>query len=170
MSSTDVVQRTPQQALMDRLEGENVQKALVALLPENVTPERFRRVFGTALMANPDIAEAETNSVIRALLSIAEMGLMPDGREAAIVVRQNRKKGIKEAQGQAMVAGVRKRFAEHGWTIRTQHVLANDEFEYVLIPEEDVARHVRVRPGAERGDLLYAYAIGTHRDLSLIHI
>lgn len=164
MTSQEIERRTPQQELMARLEGDNFQKALVALLPENVTPERFRRVFGTALMANPEIVEAEPTTIMQSLLRIAEMGLLPNGREAAIVVRKNSKKGIKEAQGQAMIDGVRRRFADHGWTLRTQVVYANDEFEYDLTPPERVIRHVRVRPGGERGNLIHAYAVATHRD------
>lgn len=162
--STDVVQRTPQQELMLKLEGENFQKALVALLPENVTPDRFRRVFGTALMATPEIAEAEPTTIMMSLLRIAEMGLLPNGREAAIVVRRNTKKGIKEAHAQPMIDGVRKRFAEHGWILRTNVVYEGDDFAYTLAPIEQVTKHDRARPGAERGKLVYAYATAKHRD------
>lgn len=164
MSSTDVVQRTPQQALMASVHGENFQRGLAAVLPENVTPAKFARVFGTALLANPDLAEADRDSVMQSLLRIAEMGLMPDGREAAIVTFYSKKKQANVAQALAMIAGVRRQFAEHGWTLRTQVVYSNDEFEFTLAPVERVTKHDRSRPGHDPGALVYAYAVARHRD------
>ena len=154
---TDVVQYTPQQELVQQIRSDEFRSQIALALPENVTPERFVRVAITALQANPAIAELERQSVHRALLQSAAMGLLPDAREAAIVPFKGK------AQLIAMVGGLRKIAAEFGWTIYTAIAYENDTFEY----EQglDVRfRHVPVRPGAERGEPIAAYAVGKHAD------
>jgi hypothetical protein len=93
------------------------------------------------------------------------MVLYPDGREAAIVI-YNTKVGdgwVKKAQLIPMIGGYRKIAGEHGWTIRTQVVYANDHFEWEEGLNERL-EHRPTRPGMERGELVAAYAIGVHRD------
>jgi recombination protein RecT len=155
--STEVVQRTPQEELVAQVRSDAFREQVALALPENVTPERFVRVTVTALQSTPNLAELERASVVRSLLSSAAMGLLPDGREAAIVPFKGK------AQLIAMVGGLRKIAAEYGWTIYTSVVHANDVFEY----EQglDVRfRHVPVRPGAEPGEVIAAYAVGKHAD------
>jgi hypothetical protein len=57
----------------------------------------------------------------------------------------------------------RKIAAEHGWGIRSAVVYANDEFKYEAGLEPRLL-HRPVRPGAERGVKIAAYAIAVHRD------
>lgn len=154
---TEVVQYTPQQELVAQVRSEQFRSEVALALPENVTPERFVRVAITALQANPDIADLERQSVYRSLLQSAAMGLLPDGREAAVV-------GFKgKAQLIPMIGGFRKLAAEYGWTIYTSIVFANDEFRYEQ-GLDIVFKHVPVRPGADRGEPIAAYAVGKHAD------
>lgn len=154
---TDVVQYTPQQELVQQVRSEQFRSEVALALPENVTPERFIRVAITALQANPGIAELERTSVHRALLQAAAMGLMPDNREAAIVPFKGK------AQLIPMIAGFRKIAADYGWTIYTSVVFEHDEFRYEQ-GLDIVFKHVPVRPGADRGDPIAAYAVGKHAD------
>ncbi len=156
-TSQEVVQRTPQQELVARVRSEEFKEQLSLALPENVTPERFVRATATALLDNPDIVKAEPDSVFQALLRSAQDGLMPDGREAALVLFGGK------AVYMPMVGGFRKIAAEHGWTIRSAVVYDADEFE-VELGDKPKVRHVPVRPGVERGEIIAAYAVGAHKD------
>lgn len=160
MTSTDVVQRTPAQELAAVVRGDEFQSQLALALPEGVRQERFVRSVATALLDNPDLADVdkvERASVFQAVLKSAQDGLVPDGREAALVVYG------RKAAYLPMIGGFRKIAGEHGWTIRTAVVHAEDTFEYELGLEPKV-RHVPVRPGEDAGDVIAAYAIGAHGD------
>jgi phage RecT family recombinase len=152
----EIVQRTPAQQLVARVRDTEVQQEIAKALPPTVTLERFTRVTTTALLANPDIAKLDPNSVLRALIQSAAAGLIPDGREAAIVGRGG------QAVFQPMIWGYVKTAAEFGWTLRTKAVYENDDFSYTEEPPN--LHHQPVRPGAERGELVAAYAIATHKD------
>lgn len=157
-ATTDLVVRTAQQELVARVRGDDFKAELAAALPATVTPDRFVRATITALMQNPALAtDAETTSLFTSVIRCAQDGLLPDGREAALVIFRGK------AQYLPMVGGLRKIAGEHGWTIRSAVVYANDEFEYEAGLEPRL-QHRPVRPGAERGAKVAAYAIGVHRD------
>lgn len=158
MSGTDIVQRTPAQQLVLRVRGDDFKQQVAMALPPAVTPERFVRVAATAVMTNPDIAKLNHDSVLRAMVQCAADGLMPDGREAALVKRGD------NAVYTPMIGGFRKKAAEHGWTIRTAVVYENDAFEHVVEDAEEKILHRPVRPGDDRGELVAAYAIAKHVD------
>lgn len=153
----EVATRNPAQELVSRVRSEQFQQEVAAALPENIPAHRFVRATATALLANPEIAKLESSSVFQALLRAAQDGLLPDGREAALVAFGGRAAYI------PMVAGLRKIAAEHGWSIRSAVVYENDEFEY---EQGDAAslRHRPARLGTERGEAIGAYAVATHRD------
>ena len=160
MSGAEVVQRTPAQELAATVRGEDFQSQLALALPEGIRQERFARAVATAILENPDLADPEKvnrGSVFTAVLKSAADGLVPDGREAALVVYGGK------AQYLPMIGGFRKIAGESGWTIRTTVVHANDDFEVELGLEPRI-RHVPTRPGAEKGDVVAAYAIGAHGD------
>lgn len=71
-------------------------------LPSTVQPETFRNAAVIAFQTNPDLRNASPESVFTALRHLAGAGLMPDGREAALVIYKGR------AQAQPMVSGLRK--------------------------------------------------------------
>lgn len=148
--------RTPAQKLISGLRSDTFRSQLEAALPPTVTPERFVRIAVTALQQQPALADAESDSILQAFMCCAQDGLLPDGKEAAIV-----KRGSK-ASYMPMIGGFRKIAADHGWTIRTEVVYANDEFEHT--EEPPAILHRPVRPGVDRGDLVAAYAVARHRD------
>jgi len=71
-------------------------------LPSTVDTNTFRNACIVAFQNNTEIRKCTPESVFTALRHIAGAGLMPDGREAAIVVYGDK------AQAQPMVAGLRK--------------------------------------------------------------
>ena len=170
MTSQEVVERTPQQELMARVRHPEFESQLALVLPEHVSPQKFGRIFGTWLLDNPEAIEGtEPNSIMQSLLRCAEMGLMPDGREAAIVAFFDKRKQAKIAQTLPMVGGIRKTAADYGWDLQTRVVYANDEFSYEEMREPPI-HHVPVRPGADKGSLIAAYAWAKHRDGRRIYL
>lgn len=163
--SQEVAQRTPAEELVSRVRTPQFREQVALALPDNVSPERFTRVAVTALLQNPDIATCEPDSVFNSLLRAAADGLLPDGREAALV-SFNTKQGdswVKKAQYMPMIYGYRKIAAEHGWELVTRIVYANDEFVHETGMEEKLV-HTPARPGVARGEMVAAYAVGRHAD------
>ena len=161
MTSQDVTQRTPSQALVATIRSPDFQSQVALALPEGMPPARFVRIAATALLENPDIAEAQPPTILSALLKAAGDGLLPDGREAALSVYNDNKRGGKVAVYMPMVGGFRKIAAEHGWSLEAHAFYTGDEFDFAL-GDRPFVQH---RPAAvDRGDLAGAYAVG--RNLS----
>jgi len=149
------VRKTAAQELVAQVRSDAFVEQITMALPDNVPASRFVRSTVTALLANPDIAKLDGDSVFVALLKAAQDGLVPDGREAAIVGYSGK------AQYLSMVGGIRRIAAEYGWTIDAKVVYANDDFEYELGVEPRLTH----RPAmGERGDMVFAYAVGRHKD------
>jgi recombination protein RecT len=156
--STALEPRDAARDLANIVRADQFKQQVAIALPEGVNPDRFVRVMATALLDNPDIAvKADINSVFQAGLKAAQDGLMPDGREAAFVLFGN------QCVYLSMVGGLRKIAAEFGWSIRSAVVYANDRFEVTLGMDATLV-HIPVRPGAERGVKIAAYAVGAHKD------
>lgn len=152
---SEVVVRTPAQELVARVRNDEFVEQIKMALPENVPASRFVRATATALLNDPKLANGDLDSFFVALLRCAQSGLLPDGREAAIV-RYGEK-----AQFLAMIGGIRKTAAEFGWSIDTKVVRGNDEFEVELGMEPRLVH----RPAmGDRGPLTHAYAVARHRD------
>ena len=134
-------------ALVRSVRAPDFQNQAALALPENVPPRRFVRATLTALMANPDLALSDHASVLNALMRSAQDGLMPDGYEAALVLYKGK------AQYLPMIGGLRKIAAEHGWTLSTTVVYANDRFEHEEGLDE---RLVHVPARGARGDMFAA--------------
>lgn len=58
---------------------EQMKPQLQAALPKHITPERLMRVALTAIQNTPKLLECDRNSLFRAILTSAQLGLEPDG-------------------------------------------------------------------------------------------
>jgi recombination protein RecT len=137
-------------------------------LPDHIPVERFLRVIMTAVQNNRDLLRCTKESFFNACVKAAQDGLLPDGREAALVPYGeddggNAKRDI--CQYLPMVAGIRKKVRNSGaltdWNV--QVVQEGDEFDYRLgdspfIHHKPAARGGRTRP------VLFAYSIATYPD------
>lgn len=128
-----------------------------AALPAHVSVDRFVRVTLTAVQTNPALLEADRRTLFAAATKAAQMGLLPDGREGAIVTFKN------QAQWMPMVAGIMKLVRNSGeistWSV--QAVYENDTFDFCLGDEE----HITHKPNlANRGKLIAVYSIVTMKD------
>lgn len=130
------------------------------LLPAHVSPEQFTRTAATALVADPELQHADRQSLVMSLIRCAQDGLMPDGRDAAMVV-YNTKQGdqwIKKAQYLPMVDGVLKRARQSGQVanITGKIVHMADKFDYWV---DENGEHIEHRPAFENhGEIRLVYA------------
>lgn len=113
-----------------------------AVLPAHIEPKQFMRVAQTAIQFGADLTECTQRSLVGACVKLAEMGLMPDGHEAALVAyntkiryRENgewRERWEKQAKAMPMVAGIRDLVMRSGmvknWKVRL--VRAGDVFDH----------------------------------------
>lgn len=131
----------------NNLQAVLIEQGIESLLPAQVTTEQFIRTAATAMIENPDLQAADKKSLILALTRCAKDGLMPDGREAALVVRNTKVDGsyIKKAVYMPMVDGVMKRARQSGQVtnIVSKVVYASDEFEYVI---DEFGEHLKHKP------------------------
>ncbi len=103
--------------------GDEFKKAL----PSHISPEKMQRTIVTAATNNPDLLRADRQSLVTSAMKAAQDGLLPDGREAALVVFNTRKKNehgqwesVKEVQYMPMVYGLRKKIVQSGEVVSLQ--------------------------------------------------
>lgn len=128
-----------------------------AALPQHVSVEKFVRVTLTAVQTTPALLEADRRTLFAAATRAAQMGLLPDGREGAIVTFKG------QCQFMPMVAGVMKLVRNSGeistWSV--QAVYENDDFDYELGDNERIIHKPALR---DRGSVVGAYSIVTMKD------
>lgn len=150
---------------------ENMDKRLGELkfaLPPHMTPERFQRIALTALQRKPDLLKCTQASLWNACLLAAQDGLMPDGREGAIVPFGENAAGKKQADiatFMPMIGGLRKLARNSGdisdWLAFT--VNAKDIFEVELGDSPKIIHKPYMGP-EEPGEIVAAYSVAWLKD------
>lgn len=157
---TELATRNPLQEVCTTIASQEFGEKIAQALPPNVTLDRFTRVTLTAIQQNPELITAERQSLYNSVIRCAQDGLIPDGREAALVLFKV--KGEQKAQYLPMIFGLRKKAAEHGFSLAAYVVYENDEFDYQLGVAPTIA-HKPPKLGEERGGPIGAYAVGTDK-------
>lgn len=135
-------------------------------LPAHISPDKFVRTVLTAVTQTPDLLQVDRRTLFNACVKCAADGLVPDNREAALVVFNVKSKDsgwTKTAQYMPMVRGLIKLARQSGEiaTITANIVREGDEFEYVLGDEERLIH----RPNLEtQGAPKLVYATATFKD------
>ena len=90
------------------------------VLPAHIKPEQFQRTVITAVQSDPELLKADRQSLLLACMKAAQDGLLPDKREAALVIfSTSTKQGnewvkVKQVQYMPMVFGLRKKILQSG--------------------------------------------------------
>lgn len=128
-------------------------------LPPHIPVDKFRRVALTSIQSNPDLMRADRRSLFSACVKCAQDGLLPDGREAALVVFGN------AVSYMPMVSGILKRVRNSGElaSITSQIVYRNDTFRYWVDADGEHIQHEPLMFG-ERGDIVGVYALAKTKD------
>lgn len=152
-------------SLHDQLEKRSSQ--FQAALPAHIPKERFVRVLLTAVQQNPALASADRQTFFNSAMKAAQDGLLPDGREGAMVIYKtkvkegNREFWIDSVQWMPMVAGIRKKVRNSGEieTWDAHCVYENDAFEFEL----GDSPYIKHKPalGGDRGKIIAAYSVAT---------
>lgn len=150
-----------------KLSIQKLEPQIQAALPAHIPVKKFSRVLMTAISTTPNLASAERSSIFASCLKLAQMGLMPDSKEAAIVTFKTKDGGV-QAQAMPMVSGILKLVRNSGElaSLSPHVVYSADEFDYFI--DED-GEHLRHRPNltSDRGDITHAYAMAKMKDGSV---
>ena len=141
-----------------RRELTSMQPQFKAALPSHVSPEKFVRVAMTALQTNPDLQRADKRTLFGSFTRAAQMGLLPDGREGAVVMfGQN-------AQFMPMIGGVLKLVRNSGElaSLDALAVYKNDKFTYR--PGMDPVPLHEPDWFGDRGEVIGVYAVAKMKD------
>lgn len=140
---------------------------LKAALPKHIPVDRFKRTVMTALNNDPGLLKAERQSLFNACLKCAQDGLLPDGREAALVIyrTKNKQTGRYEDKAQylPMIYGLHKKVRQSGEIslFNAFVVYENDEFDVRLGLEMDLTHKPNLW---NRGQPIGAYAVAKFSD------
>lgn len=154
-----VAKRDPLQEVCATIDRAEFQAQLGDILPEKVSLKQFTRTSKLAIQLNPDLLDVtDRRSLFISLVKMAADGLLPDGRQAALV--KVKVKGKDTIAYWPMVGGLRYIAANHGFSLESHCVYSNDEFKWSLGFEPSLLHQP---PGLdqERGELIGAYAVAT---------
>lgn len=162
MSTQLAETRAPTQMQTFRTSVQKMAPEFEKALPNHITPEKFERTIMTAVQTTPELMQADQQSFWGSAMKCAQDGLLPDGREAALVIfnAKDRASGgwVKKVQYMPMVAGLKKKILQSPDVddIRARAVFENDYFSYIQGDEERI-EHKPVL--TDRGEIIAVYAI-----------
>jgi recombination protein RecT len=148
-----------------RNDATKMESQFALILPRDITADRFVRVLMNAVKREPRLEkECDRTSLLNACMMAAEDGLLPDGREGAIVPFRDNKRGMTLAQWIPMIAGIRKKIRNSGLVkdFRAEVVYRDDEFDYQLGDEPFI--HHKPVPAPRSTDVKFVYSIATFTD------
>ncbi|WP_336985091.1 recombinase RecT [Asaia sp. HN128] len=127
-------------------------------LPSHIKPEKFQRVVMTVVQQNQGLMNADRKSLLASCLKCAADGLIPDGREAALVMFGQ------QVQYMPMLAGIQKRIRNSGEiaSIQAHVIYENDHFVWHQGVDASI-EHRPLFPG-DRGKAIGAYAVAKFKD------
>ncbi len=165
---------------MQQFEGQLVARRddYAPALPAHITPERFQRIVVTAVNLNPDLLDANRLSLMNACCKAASDGLLPDGREGALVIFNTKEKTdagerwIKKVQWLPMVYGLIKKARQSGEiaVLDAQIVYQNEidqaRFTYKRVDGVPKIDHEPIVTGP-RGAAVLVYSVVKFKDGSI---
>lgn len=134
-------------------------------LPKHIPVERFKRVVMTAIQNNPKLLTADRVTLFSSAMKAAQDGLLPDGREGALVIYNTKMKvngaeqWVDAVQWMPMIAGIRKKVRNSGeiatWDAKV--VYEKDDFYY----EDGLELILRHKPylDGDPGPVKAAYSV-----------
>jgi recombination protein RecT len=155
-------------------------------LPPQVPTERFVRTILTAMQMEPKLSQADRHTLKVACMKAAQDGLLPDGRDGALViyntkVKEKDEKGrdverwIPAVQWMPMVAGLLKKARNSGEIASvTGHVVYKHDKFRLVFGDDEILEH---EPNLDvdeaelvEANAIGAYAIGKLKDGTIIRV
>lgn len=150
--------QTPLQEIRLTMESKEMREQIKMALPPHIQVEKFIRVVTTAIVNDPKLTSANRISLYNSCMRCAADGLIPDGKEAALVTFGD------QVVYMAMIAGVLKKLRNSGELemIDSQVVYAADKFTYR--PGIDEMPIFEPNWFGDRGDAIGVYAVAKTKD------
>jgi len=154
MANQAVAQQQKKLKFLVDKSSEIIMKQAVTLQVQQVNPQVFANALGNALIASPGLANCKPESVFAGIRNAIRDGIVPDGREGALVA--NRDGSVMYLP---MKEGLSRAFcSKTGASIRSGVIFENDE-----VLELDVGTNpvIRIKPCilGDRGAFLAAWAM-----------
>ena len=125
------------------------------LKASGIPPEYFQRCILNAFVLNPKLADCNERSIDEAIIRCINAGLLPDGKESAIVPFKGKATFIPMVEGKIKLAFK----ATPGLALRCKLVYKDDEFDYEegLYP---TLKHIPAMLGSKSSDdIIAVYAV-----------
>jgi recombination protein RecT len=151
-----------------RTDVEKMEGQFKMALPAHIPVERFARVVMTAVGSNPDLLRADRTSLLEASLKAAQDGLLPDGRDGALVIYGQK------VQWMPMIAGILKKVRNSGELLSISAYVAHekDKFFYRLGDDETIEHEPFLDGDPGKPRIVYAVAKtkdgGTYREVMTV--
>lgn len=144
------------------INSDQFRHAVTASLPSHLKPDRFIRVALTALTRTPKLMQCEQESFFQCLLTLSQLGLEPDGRNAHLIPFENRKRQVTECQLIVDYKGLVDLAMRSGKIayIHADKICQNDVFVY---DRGEIKKH-EVNFKVPRGDAYAYYALVRFKD------
>jgi recombination protein RecT len=128
------------------IQSDEMRDKIQSLLPPGVSLDRFTQTVISAVQNNPDVLSADRQSLYNSVQRAAADGLMPDGKEGAMVVFNKKHANgsmYKVVQWMPMVEGIIKQMGKAGIKAYAVSVYEGEEFS---IWNDDAGQHVLHKP------------------------
>ena len=151
--STNTVQKSGGDFL-SLLNSKQTDAQLAKILPANLTVERFKRIVRTAWLRNHDLQILEPASIMLSVMTLASLGLEPDGRKAYLIPFKGK------AVGMPGYMGYIDRARENGLIgIHFDNVFFNDVFQWDITGDGLQFKHSPHIKTPDRGEMFASYCI-----------
>lgn len=151
--------QSPANRVKDILLSDKARDQFKMALPKHVPVELLLRIALTAINKVPKLADCTQETLFGCVMELAQMGLVPDGRNAYLIPRWNNRKSVMECTYIVGYQGFIELAYRHPLVkgIRFSAVRAKDFFEY----EDGLESKLVHRPSEEEdpGELTHAWAV-----------
>lgn len=150
--------KTPLQEVRATMESQEMRQQIKMALPPHIPVEKFIRVATTAIANDAKLASANRMSLYNSCMKCAADGLVPDGKEAALVTFGD------QVAYMPMIAGILKKVRNSGELsmIDSQVVYEHDKFTYR--PGIDEMPLFEPNWFGNRGEAIGVYAVAKIKD------
>ena len=138
-----------------------VRDSLPLLERMGITPEAYERVVLNALIRNPQLQNCDRNSLDIAVADCIQAGLLPDGKQAAIIPLKDTKNNRIAANFWPMMEGrtMLARRATPGLALVTSAVYAEDEFDVIGGRARDLVHVPKMNADKRDENVVAVYAM-----------
>lgn len=156
-------QAHPIEIYVNTIKGEELQEIIRKSLPRAVSDVKFTAAVIAAVKSNPDFVKCERQSVYNSIIEAARKGLVPDGKQGALVPFYDNRARVLKCQFMIMPEGIVDSLAKIGITIYAQSVYKNDKYKFWSDSRGQHVEH-EFDPFSERGPRVGAFACATTED------